>query len=90
MKGGKSPGLDGILNELIVCLADKYPHLFKNLFNKLLDIGIFPSAWINSVIIPLHKKCCKSDEKNYSGIVQLYGGPSVPHDILSKFPFARL
>ncbi len=77
MKGGKSPGLDGILNEVIVCLADRYPNLFKNLFNKLLDIGIFPSAWINSVIIPLHKKGCKSDEKNYRGIVLLSLGYSL-------------
>ena len=68
IKKSKASGLDQVLNEMILCTVDMYPEIFLNLFNSLLDNGIFPNLWTASIIVPLHKKGSKSDEKNYRGI----------------------
>ena len=56
LKTGKTSGLDQILNEMIICSIGGYPGTFLKLFNNLLNNGIFPSCWTQSMIIPLHKK----------------------------------
>ena len=68
IKKTKASGLDQVLNEMILCTVNMYPEIFLNLFNSLLNNGIFPNLWTRSIIIPLHKKGCKTDEKNYRGI----------------------
>ena len=68
IKKSKASGLNQVLNEMILCTVDMYPEIFLNLFNSLLDNGIFPNLWTKSIIIPLHKKGSKSDKKNYRGI----------------------
>ena len=52
---GKAPGLDQVFNEMIICSVDRYPLAFVNLFNNLLNNGIFPSSWTRSMIVPLQK-----------------------------------
>ena len=39
-----------------------------NLFNVILDSGIFPENWCNGTIIPVFKKSDKNDINNYRGI----------------------
>ena len=39
-----------------------------NLFNVILDSGIFPENWCNSTIIPVFKKGDENDVNNYRGI----------------------
>ncbi len=67
-KNNKSPGIDGITNELIknggACLTNS---LFK-LFGKIIDTNKTPKEWNTGVIIPIHKKGDHSDLNNYRGI----------------------
>ena len=70
-KTGKASVLDKILNEMIVCSVNRYPLAFVNLFNNLLDNGIFPSSWTKSMIVPLHEKGDKTLETNYRGVAIL-------------------
>ncbi len=69
LKSGKPSGLDYISNDMI--MLDSHPHLFLDLFNKLLDIGVFPASWTESIIVPIHTKGLKTDENNYWGIALL-------------------
>eukprot|EP00112_Aurelia_sp_Birch-Aquarium-sp1_P001369 Seg1146.7 transcript_id=Seg1146.7/GoldUCD/mRNA.D3Y31 product="LINE-1 reverse transcriptase" protein_id=Seg1146.7/GoldUCD/D3Y31 len=71
LKTGKASGLDQVLNEMIICGADRYSLAFVNLFNNLLKNGIFPSSWTRSMIVPLHKRGTKTLETNYRGIAIL-------------------
>ena len=40
---GKSPGLDGIPNEVVHLIAKKNPQMLTSVFNKCLEEGIFPA-----------------------------------------------
>ena len=71
LKTGKSCGLDQIANEMILCVFEVCPHIFKNLFNSLLTYGVFPDMWTKSMIVPIFKKGDKSDPTNYRGIALL-------------------
>ena len=68
LKTGKASGLDQLLNEMLSTSVNLYPKIFINLFNSLLENGIFPSGWTKSMTVPLHKKGDKSSETNYRGI----------------------
>ena len=71
LKTGKSCGLDQIANEMILCVFQVCPCIFKNLFNSLLTNGVFPDIWTKSLIVPIFKKGNKSDAANYRGIALL-------------------
>ena len=38
------------------------------IFETCLGTGIYPSQWKKASIIPVHKKCCKQNKKNYRPI----------------------
>jgi hypothetical protein len=40
LKNSKSPGLDNVLNEYLKNSPSEYIHVFKNIFNLVLDSGI--------------------------------------------------
>ena len=56
LKRGKLHGEDGILNEYFIEFYDYLLPVMHNLFNCILDTGIFPSTWSSSIIIPVYKK----------------------------------
>ena len=56
LKRKKSPGTDGILNEMFKCGIEILAPICTMLFNKILCSGVFPNAWRENILIPLHKK----------------------------------
>ena len=56
MKNEKSPGSDGILNEMLKPTASEITPFLTALFQFLFNENIFPSQWTKSVIVPIHKK----------------------------------
>lgn len=68
LKPGKSHGEDGILNEYFIEFQDYFLPILHNLFNCILNTGIFPSTWSSSIIIPVFKKGDSTDPNNYRGI----------------------
>ncbi|XP_072025055.1 uncharacterized protein [Amphiura filiformis] len=67
-KNNKSPGIDGITNELLKnggkCL---HKSLFE-LFSRLIDLEKTPSEWNHGIIVPIFKKGDRKDLNNYRGI----------------------
>ena len=64
----KSPGLDGVTNEILKNASIVVAPLLCKLFNAVLDSGFFPEQWSQALIIPIHKKGDKNDMNNYRGI----------------------
>ena len=55
-KRGKSPGADGILNELIKLAKEKLIPILKMLFNTIFDYSIFSSSWRLGIITSVFKR----------------------------------
>ncbi len=68
MKTGKSPGPDGIINEIIKVGKHYLVPLLRKLFDLILDVGYFPKSWRKGHVINIHKSGSVSDPNNYRGI----------------------
>eukprot|EP00116_Pleurobrachia_bachei_P008558 sb/3468820/ len=66
LKRGKSPGIDGIPNELLKEACPNTIKLLTHLYNQCLEHGVYP--WNTTVITPIHKKGPKHDPNNYRAI----------------------
>ena len=68
LKSRKSPGIDGIQNELLY--NDNCLPIFKSLFNKCFNTGKIPTIWLKAVIVPIPKSATKDPyiPLNYRGI----------------------
>ena len=64
----KSPGLDGVTNDILKKSSVIIVPLLCNIFNKILECKYFPKEWSEALIIPLHKKGKVNDPSNYRGI----------------------
>jgi hypothetical protein len=86
LKRYKSPGVDQIPAELIQAgggtLCPKIHKLIKLIWNK----EELPHQWKESIVVPIHKKCDKTDCNNYRGISLL----STSYKILSNILLSRL
>jgi len=67
----KSPGLDGITNEILKNANVVMVPLLCKLFNKILDTGCFPNDWGKALLVPIHKKGNHNEPSNYRGIALL-------------------
>lgn len=67
-KNKKSPGKDGITNEMIKTSLPKTMIIIKNIFNMIFSTGIYPDNWKNGINIPLYKNGNPLDVNNYRGI----------------------
>ena len=55
LKNNKSPGKDGIINELIKYGKDTLFEPLLKLFNNVYSSGIFPQIWAVSLLTVIHK-----------------------------------
>lgn len=69
LKNGKSPGIDQITNEYIKTSVHIFLPVYEDLFNTILDTGIFPSQWSIGIISPIYKgKGSNEDPSNFRPI----------------------
>ncbi|CAG5073493.1 Similar to X-element\ORF2: Probable RNA-directed DNA polymerase from transposon X-element (Drosophila melanogaster) [Cotesia congregata] len=68
LKSGKSPGCDGIPNELLKNLPTNWILYIQAMFNRILEIGETPVCWSEVVLTMLHKKGDVNDPNNFRGI----------------------
>ena len=68
LKNCKSPGEDGIPNEVLKWLAPSLSYPLCLLFNMSYRTGVFPSVWKSAVIVPIYKKGQRSQAGNYRPI----------------------
>ena len=67
----KSPGPDGITNELIQCLPENYVERIAELFQQFLNTGKVPELWKESYTFLIHKKGPRTNLSNYRPIALL-------------------
>ena len=69
LKTKKSPGPDGITNEMIKHLSILAKEILLSLYNHSWKVGTFPNKWKEATIIPVAKKGKdKTSKKNYRPI----------------------
>ena len=64
----KSPGTDGIVNEILKDGKTILVPLITRLFNSILYSGIYPDEWCKAIIVPIHKGGDVNNTTNYRGI----------------------
>ena len=86
LKTGKSPGPDGVSNELLkICSRSLTPSLTK-LFNRALNASTFPQLWKQANVSPIHKKGSRQEKENYRPISLL----STVGKILERLIFNKI
>jgi hypothetical protein len=86
LKSYKSLGTDQIPGELIKAGGETSYSEIHRFICSVWNMEELPQQWKESVIIPIHKKGCKTDSNNYHGISLL----STAYKILSNILLARL
>ncbi len=64
----KSPGPDGIINEMLKSGQFYLVPILNKLFNQILNSGYFPTLWKKSLITNIYKEGSISEPNNYRGI----------------------
>lgn len=84
LKSRKSPGQDGINNELFKYAPKSFLHKFLNLINVCWICGDIPQEWRTAIVIPIHKKGDRTTPDNYRGISLLNTGYKIYSKIIAK------
>ena len=56
LKQKKSPGLDGITNEILINAGKPALYKILEIFNKTWQEGSLPQSWREATMIPIYKK----------------------------------
>ena len=67
-KQKKAPGKDGISHEILKASITRISGIVCNLFNIILQAGIYPSQWKDGINVPIFKSGDPSNPSNYRGI----------------------
>jgi hypothetical protein len=68
LKRDKSTGFDNLMNEYLITGKAYLIPILEKLFNNIINTGIYPELWVQSIIIPVFKKGDVNEPKNYRGI----------------------
>ena len=69
LKSNKSPGSDGLPNEVLKALSPSIAHPLCLLFNLSFATGTFPAAWKSAIVTPIYKgKGSQTNPSNYRPI----------------------
>jgi len=84
LKARKSPGSDGINNELYKHAPKSFLHTFFNFLNVCWIYGDIPEEWRTAIVIPIHKKGDRNNPDSYRGISLLNTGYKIYSKIIAK------
>ena len=82
LKNCKSPGEDGIVNEVWKAHERLIDYLVE-VSNQALE-GDVPKEWVDCIIVPVHKKGPVNDPNNYRGIALLSTGGKLFGRVLAR------
>ena len=68
LKRNKAYSTDEMIYAYFISTSDILAGHLADLFNKIFMSGIFPSSWMEGIVVPLYKKGEKGDVNNYRGI----------------------
>ena len=69
LKGGKSPGVDGITSEILKCDDECLLEWLRRVCNVCILEAKVPNDWMRAIIVPVYKgKGDRSECKNHRGI----------------------
>ena len=68
LKPGKSPGIDEVDNETILCLYQEHPRLILKLFNKIYTTKQKVLQWSVAIISLIYKNGAMDNPANFRGI----------------------
>ncbi|KAI5730836.1 hypothetical protein M8J77_000566 [Diaphorina citri] len=71
LKPSLSVGVDKIPAFIIKGCGNVLSPILATLFNKSLEVGVFPSSWKTAVVVPIFKKGSKFDVSNYRPVALL-------------------
>ena len=81
LKGGKSPGVDGITSEMLKCGGECLLEWLRRVCNVCVLEEKVPNDWMRAIIVPIYKgKGDRSECKNYRGISLL----SIPGKVYGR------
>jgi hypothetical protein len=84
LKKYKSPDSDQIPAELIQAGGEMLLSAIYKLINYIWNKGELPDQWMESIIVPIHKKGDKTDCNNYRGISLLRTSYKILSNVLSR------
>ena len=68
LNANKAHGCDAISVAMIKICDKSIVDPFCCIFERCIEIGMYPTQWKKANIIPVHKKGCKQDKNNYRPI----------------------
>ena len=68
LKRDNYTGFDNLMNDYLITGKAYLIPILGKLFNNIINTGIYPELWIQSIIIPVFKKGDVNEPKNYRGI----------------------
>jgi exonuclease III len=68
LKNGKSEGLDGIKNEMLLCVKSEITPALCKLMNSCLQNGSYPKSWSEGFIVPIPKVNNPQSPNDFRGI----------------------
>ena len=68
LKRKKACGPDNVLNKMIIISCQFDVTVYVQLFNMILNTGVYPEAWRDNFIKPIFKGGSCNDPSNYRGI----------------------
>jgi len=84
LKARKSPGSDGINNELYKHAPKRFLHKFFNFLHVCWIYRDIPEEWRTAIVIPMNKKGDRNNPDNYRGFSLLNTGYKIYSKIIAK------